>query len=61
MYEMALGGDMQAAKLYMQTTGQLAPPVQTVKVERLNAELTDAELDELIAGAAQRSRALRAV
>jgi len=61
MYEMALGGDMQAAKLYMQTTGQLAPPVQTVKVERLNTELSDAELDELIAGAAVRSRALRAV
>jgi hypothetical protein len=61
MYSLALEGDMQAAKLYVQVTGQMAPPTATVKVERTHAELSDAELDQLIADAAVRSRALRAV
>ena len=60
LYDRAIGGDIKAAQLYLQATNRMAPPTMTVKTERASAELTDKELDELIAVVAQRERDTRA-
>lgn len=59
LYAKALEGDIKAAQLYLQATNRMAPPTMTVKTERATAELSDAELDELIAVVAQRERETR--
>ena len=60
LYDRAIGGDIKAAQLYLQATNRMAPPTMTVKTERGTAELSDKELDELIAVVAQRERDTRA-
>lgn len=59
LYGKALEGDIKAAQLYLQATNRMAPPTMTVKTERATAELSDSELDELIAAVAQRERDTR--
>lgn len=59
LYAKALEGDIKAAQLYLQATNRMAPPTMTVKTERASAELSDSELDELIAMMADRERQTR--
>lgn len=64
LYNAALGGDIKAAQLYLQATNRMAPPSVTVKSETSVAQLSDKDLDALIAAAAaneMESRRLRAV
>jgi DNA-binding transcriptional MerR regulator len=58
LYAKALGGDNRAAQLYLQATNRLvvAPPVaQTTSA----SELSDEELDKLLASLAEREQAKR--
>ena len=57
LYEAGLGGDNKAAQLYLQATNRLAPTQIKVEHTQSIAELTDAELDALIA---QEAKVLRA-
>lgn len=53
IYQRALGGDNKAAQLYLQATNRLAPT--TINVEHTSKparELSDSELEELIASVA---------
>ena len=52
LYERAMAGDVPAAKLYFTVTGKMTPAPMTVNVQRGVGELSDAELDGLIAGGA---------
>jgi len=64
LYNAALGGDIKAAQLYLQATNRMAPPQVTVKSETSVAQLSDKELESLIAASAaneMESRRLRAV
>ena len=64
LYEKALGGDIKAAQLYLQATNRMAPPTLTVKSETNIGQLSDKELEELIAAVAtqeKESRKLRLV
>lgn len=64
LYAKAMDGDTKAAQLYLQATNRMAPPTIEVKNERKASELSDKELDELIAAVAARekdSRSLKAV
>ena len=64
LYNAALGGDIKAAQLYLQATNRMAPPSVTVKSETTVAQLSDKELDALIAASAaneMESRRLRVV
>lgn len=63
LYDKALKGDTNAAKLYLQTTGKLAPAQLTVNTEKRAAELSDSELDALIGqmAAREQEKRLRAV
>lgn len=54
LFDKAMAGDTNAAKLYLQTTGKLAPAQVTVTSEKRAAELSDAELDQLIGSMAAR-------
>lgn len=56
LYEAALGGDNKAAQLYLQATNRFAPTQIKVEHKQTLAELTDEELDALIA---QEARVLR--
>ena len=56
LYDRAIGGDIKAAQLYLQATNRMAPPTVNVKTEKGSAELSDAELDELIGLMAARER-----
>jgi len=56
LYDRAIGGDIKAAQLYLQATNRMAPPTVNVKTEKGSAELSDAELDELIGMMAARER-----
>lgn len=62
LYEKALGGDNRAAQLYLQATNRLVPQV-TINNATSTADLSDEELDKLLASMAEReqSRRLRAV
>lgn len=57
LYEAGLNGDNKAAQLYLQATNRLAPTQIKVEHTQSIAELTDEELDALIA---QEARVLRA-
>jgi hypothetical protein len=59
LYEKAIGGDVKSAQLYLQATNRMAPPTVEVRSEKRVAELSDADLDELIAAMAQRERDAR--
>jgi hypothetical protein len=59
LFDKAMKGDTNAAKLYLQTTGKLAPAQLTVNTEKRAAELSDGELDQLIGQMAARERDTR--
>jgi hypothetical protein len=59
LYEKGLSGDTRSAELWLKATNRLAPPTVTVSSDRKAAELTDAELDQLVAQMAVRERAAR--
>ena len=59
IYERALGGDNKAAHLYLQATNRLAPTQITVEHSSKTSEISDAELDQLIASVAAAERAAR--
>jgi hypothetical protein len=64
LYTKAMDGDTKSAQLYLQATNRMAPPTIEVKNDRKAAELSDQDLDELIAALAARekeSRSLRVV
>ena len=50
---------MKSAQLYLQATNRMAPPTIEVKSDRKAQELSDKELDELIAAAAAREKETR--
>lgn len=52
IYERALGGDNKAAQLYLQATGRMAPTQVNVEHTSKVSEISDAELDALIASVA---------
>lgn len=63
LYNKAIEGDTRAANLYLQATHRLIPP-PTATTNRSMAELSDEELDQLIAKVAEReknSRQLKAL
>lgn len=62
LYDKALSGDNRAAQLYLQATNRLVPQV-TINNTTNTAELSDEDLNKLLAGMAEReqSRRLRAV
>lgn len=56
--------DVKSAQLYLQATNRMAPPTVEVRSDRAASQLSDQELDELIAAVAAReksSRGLKAV
>ena len=59
LYAKALDGDTKSAHLYLQATNRMAPPTVTVQTNKKAAELSDAELDSLIAAVAEREKAQR--
>ena len=59
LYAKALEGDTKSAQLYLQATNRMAPPTVTVREEKRVAELSDVELDELIAALAVREKDTR--
>ena len=59
LYSKALEGDTKSAQLYLQATHRMAPPTVTVQSNRKTAELSDEELDSLIAAVAEREKASR--
>jgi len=60
IFERALGGDNKAAQLYLQATGRMAPTQVTVEHSTKTSEITDEELDALIASVAAGEKANRA-
>lgn len=56
LYAKAVDGDVKSAQLYLQATNRMAPPTIEVKSDRKAQELSDAELDELIAALAAREK-----
>ena len=63
LHAKALDGDVRAAQLWLQAMDKMAPAQVEVKTDRGAAQLSDAELDELIGAMAARERdsRLRAV
>jgi hypothetical protein len=59
LYEKAIAGDVKSAQLYLQATNRMAPPTVEVRSEKRVAELSDSDLDELIAAMAKRERDAR--
>ena len=59
LYAKALDGDTKSAQLYLQATNRMAPPTVTVQSSKKAAELSDEELDQLIAAVAEREKAQR--
>jgi len=59
LYAKAIGGDVKSAQLYLQATNRMAPPTVEVRSEKRVAELSDEDLDGLIAAMAQRERDAR--
>lgn len=60
LYVKALTGDTKSAELWMKATNRLQPPVLSVSSEKRIAELSDSELDELLAAMAVREKLTRA-
>lgn len=59
LYAKGLDGDVKSAQLYLQATNRMAPPTLQVQTGKKSAELSDAELDQLIAAVAEREKAQR--
>lgn len=59
LYQAALDGDTKSAQLYLQATNRMAPPTVEIKNDRKSAELSDDELDGLIAAMAMREKEQR--
>ena len=59
LYKKALDGDTKSAQLYLQATNRMAPPTVEVRSEKRVAELSDSDLDDLIAAMASRERDAR--
>jgi hypothetical protein len=51
--------DVKSAQLYLQATNRMAPPTVEVKSDRKLTELSDSELDALIASVASREKETR--
>lgn len=58
LYDKALGGDNRAAQLYLQATNRLIPQV-TINQANSVSELSDDELNKLLAGMAEREQSRR--
>ena len=58
LYEKGLDGDVRAAKLYLEATHRLLP-TKAVEQKVTTSELSDEELDELIAKVADREKTQR--
>jgi len=56
LYSKAVQGDVKAAQLWLQATNRLQPAQMKVEVTGTPRELSDAELDELIAMSAAREK-----
>jgi hypothetical protein len=59
IYARALGGDNKAAHLYLQATNRLAPAQVQITHTQSLAEISDSDLEELIASAARTERDAR--
>lgn len=59
LYAKAMEGDLKAADLYLRASGRMAPQPIKVESEKRSADLSDAELQQLIAALAQRELAVR--
>jgi hypothetical protein len=59
LYSKGLDGDVKSAQLYLQATNRMAPPTVTVQSNKKAAELSDDELDALIAAVAEREKSQR--
>ena len=59
LYNKALEGDTKSAELYLKATNRMAPPSVTISSNKKATELTDAELDSLIAAVAEREKSSR--
>jgi hypothetical protein len=59
LYAKAIAGDVKSAQLYLQATNRMAPPTVEVRSEKRVAELSDSDLDDLIAAMAKRERDAR--
>ena len=59
LYNKALEGDTKSAELYLKATNRMAPPSVTISSNKKTVDLTDAELDSLIATIAEREKANR--
>lgn len=59
IYDRALGGDNKAAQLYLQATGRMAPTQVNVEHSTKVSEISDEELDALIASVAAGEKAAR--
>ena len=59
LYDRALNGDNKAAQLYLQATGRMAPTQVNVEHSTKVSEISDEELDALIASVAAGEKALR--
>lgn len=56
LYQRALDGDNKSAQLYLQATNRMTPAQIEVKSDKRSSELSDEELDSLIAALAVRER-----
>ena len=59
IYQRALGGDNKAAQLYLQATNKLAPQQVNITHTQSLAEISDKDLEELIASVASTEKATR--
>ena len=59
IYERALGGDNKAAQLYLQATNRLAPQQVNITHTQSLAEISDKDLEDLIASVASAEKAAR--
>ena len=60
LYSKALEGDTKSAELYLKATNRLAPPSVTIGTSK-SSDLSDTELDDLIATIAAREKANRSL
>lgn len=59
IYQRALGGDNKAAQLYLQATNRLAPQQVNITHTQSLAEISDKDLEDLIASVASAEKASR--
>lgn len=59
IYQRALGGDNKAAQLYLQATNRLAPQQVNITHTQSLAEISDKDLEDLIASVANAEKAAR--